>query len=193
MLGLKLETDPRWVDIASKSIEEILIDHAFCEQKAAASGISLIVLFPDRQQLVEEVTEIVAEEWSHFERVLKELKSRGFGLGEARKDEYVQKLSKVEKKGGSRETQIMEKLLICAMIEARSCERFKLLYEYLEDPSLKKFYYEFMVSEAGHYATFINLAKVYNPAQKVKDRWEEVLQAEAEIVRTLEWRTDRVH
>jgi tRNA 2-(methylsulfanyl)-N6-isopentenyladenosine37 hydroxylase len=193
MLGLKLETDPRWVDIASKSIEEILIDHAFCEQKAAASGISLIVLFPDRQQLVEEVTEIVAEEWSHFERVLKELKSRGFGLGEARKDEYVQKLSKVEKKGGSRETQIMEKLLICAMIEARSCERFKLLYEHLEDPSLKKFYYEFMVSEAGHYTSFINLAKVYNPAQKVKDRWEEVLQAEAEIVRTLEWRTDRVH
>lgn len=193
MLGLKLETDPRWVDIASKSIEEILIDHAFCEQKAAASGISLIVLFPDRQQLVEEVTEIVAEEWSHFERVLKELKSRGFGLGEARKDEYVLKLSKVEKKGGSRETQIMEKLLICAMIEARSCERFKLLYEHLEDPALKKFYYEFMVSEAGHYATFINLAKVYNPVQKVKDRWEEVLQAEAEIVRTLEWRTDRVH
>jgi tRNA-(ms[2]io[6]A)-hydroxylase len=193
MLGLKLETDPRWVDIASKSIEEILIDHAFCEQKAAASGISLIVLFPDRQQLVEEVTEIVAEEWSHFERVLKELKSRGFGLGEARKDEYVQKLSKVEKKGGSRETQIMEKLLICAMIEARSCERFKLLHEHLEDPSLKKFYYEFMVSEAGHYTSFINLAKVYNPAQKVKDRWEEVLQAEAEIVRTLEWRTDRVH
>jgi len=193
MLGLKLETDPRWVDIASKSIEEILVDHAFCEQKAAASGISFIVLFPDRHQLVEEVTEIVAEEWSHFERVLKELKSRGFGLGEARKDEYVFKLSKVEKKGGSRETQIMEKLLICAMIEARSCERFKLLHENIADPSLKKFYYEFMVSEAGHYTSFINLAKVYNPAQKVKDRWEEVLQAEAEIVRTLEWRTDRVH
>jgi tRNA 2-(methylsulfanyl)-N6-isopentenyladenosine37 hydroxylase len=193
MLGLKLETDPRWVDIASKSIEEILVDHAFCEQKAAASGISLIVLFPDRQQLVEEVTEIVAEEWSHFERVLKELKSRGFGLGDARKDEYVLKLSKVEKKGGSRETQIMEKLLICAMIEARSCERFKLLHEHLDEPSLKKFYYEFMVSEAGHYTTFINLAKVYNPAQKVKERWEQVLQAEAEIVRTLEWRTDRVH
>jgi len=193
MLGLKLETDPRWVDIASKSIHEILVDHAFCEQKAASSGISLIILYPDRQQLVEEVTEIVAEEWSHFERVLKELKKRGYGLGDSRKDEYVMRLAKVEKKGGSRDTQVMEKLLLCAMIEARSCERFKLLYEHLEEPSLKKFYYEFMVSEAGHYTSFINLAKVYNPEQKVKERWQEILEAEAEIVRTLEWRTDRVH
>ena len=193
MLGLQLETDPRWVDIASKSIEEILIDHAFCEQKAASSGISLIILFPDRQELVEALTEIVGEEWSHFERVLKELKKRGFKLGESRKDEYVQKLQKIEKKGGSRETQIMEKLLLCALIEARSCERFKLLHENLEDPELKKFYYEFMVSEAGHYATFVSLAKIYNPEEKVKIRLKEMLEQEAEIVRTLEWRTDRVH
>jgi len=193
MLGLKLETDPRWVDVASKSIEEILIDHAYCEQKAASSGISLIILFPDREKLVEEVTAIVAEEWSHFERVLKELKTRGFGLGEARKDEYVQRLAKVEKKGGSRETQVMEKLLLSAMIEARSCERFKLLHEGLSDPSLKKFYYEFMVSEAGHYTTFLQLAKEYNPEKKVRDRWQEILEEEAQIVRTLEWRTDRVH
>jgi tRNA-(ms[2]io[6]A)-hydroxylase len=193
MLGLQLETDPRWVDIASKSIEEILIDHAFCEQKAASSGISLIILFPDRQELVEALTEIVAEEWSHFERVLKELKKRGFNLGESRKDEYVFKLQKIEKKGGSRETQMMEKLLLCALIEARSCERFKLLHENLEDPELKKFYYEFMVSEAGHYVTFVNLAKLYNPEEKVKTRLKEMLDQEAEIVRTLEWRTDRVH
>jgi len=181
------------VDVASKSIEEILIDHAYCEQKAASSGISLIILFPDRVKLVDEVTAIVAEEWSHFERVIKELKTRGFALGECRKDEYVQRLAKVERKGGSRETQIMEKLLLCAMIEARSCERFKLLYEGLEDPHLKKFYYEFMVSEAGHYATFLQLAKEYNPEKKVKERWQEILEEEARIVRTLEWRTDRVH
>jgi len=193
MLGLRLETDPRWVDIASKSIEEILIDHAFCEQKAASSGISLIILFPDRQELVEALTELVAEEWSHFERVLKELKKRGYKLGESRKDEYVIKLQKIERKGGSRETQIMEKLLLCALIEARSCERFKLLHENLKDPELKKFYYEFMVSEAGHYTTFVNLAKLYNPEEKVKVRLKEMLEQEAEIVRTLEWRTDRVH
>jgi tRNA-(ms[2]io[6]A)-hydroxylase len=193
MLGLQLETDPRWVNIASKSIEEILIDHAFCEQKAASSGISLIILFPDRQELVEALTEIVAEEWSHFERVLKELKKRGFNLGESRKDEYVLKLQKIEMKGGSRETQMMEKLLLCALIEARSCERFKLLHENLEDPELKKFYYEFMVSEAGHYVTFVNLAKLYNPEEKVKIRLKEMLDQEAEIVRNLEWRTDRVH
>jgi tRNA-(ms[2]io[6]A)-hydroxylase len=193
MLGLKLETDPRWVDIASKSIEEILIDHAFCEQKAASSGISLIILFPDRQEMVEELTEIVAEEWSHFERVLKELKKRGFNLGAPRKDEYVLKLQKIERKGGSRETQIMEKLLLCALIEARSCERFKLLHENLTDPELKKFYYEFMVSEAGHYTSFVNLAKKYNSEEKVKTRLAEMLEEEAQIVRSLEWRTDRVH
>jgi len=193
MLGLQLETDPRWVDIASKSIEEILVDHAFCEQKAASTGISLIIRFSDCQDLVEEVTEIVAEEWAHFERVLKELKKRGYHLGEPRKDDYVVKLQKIEHKGGSRETQIMEKLLLSALIEARSCERFKLLHENLVDPELKKFYYEFMVSEAGHYITFVNLAKKYNPEEKVKNRLKEMLALEAEIVRNLEWRTDRVH
>lgn len=193
MLGLQLETDPRWVDIASKTIEEILIDHAFCEQKAASAGISMIVLYPDREELVDEMTQIVAEEWSHFERVLKELKKRGFGLGPVRKDEYVIRLSKIERKGGSRETQLMEKLLLNAIIEARSCERFKLLHENLEDPELKKFYYEFMVSEAGHYTTFVDLAKKYNPEQTVKLRLREMLEEEAGIIRSLDWRSDRVH
>ena len=193
MLGLQLETDPRWVDIASKSMEEILVDHAYCEQKAASAGISMIVLFPERQELVEELTQIVAEEWSHFERVLLELKKRGFGLGAVRKDEYIQKLAGIERKGGSRETQLMEKLLLNALIEARSCERFKLLYENLEDPELKKFYYEFMVSEAGHFTTFVELAKKYNPEEKVKIRLKEMLEQEATIIRSLEWRSDRVH
>jgi tRNA-(ms[2]io[6]A)-hydroxylase len=193
MLGLKLETDPRWVDVASRSIEEILVDHAFCEQKAASSGISLIIMFPEKQEMVETVTPIVAEEWGHFERVLGELKKRGFALGEVRKDEYVQKLMGLERKGGSRNHQLVEKLLLCAMIEARSCERFKLLHEGLSEPELKKFYYEFMVSEAGHYVTFLELAKTYLPANQVKDRWQEVLEGEAAIVRSLEWRSDRVH
>ena len=193
MLGLQLETDPRWVDIASRSIEEILIDHAFCEQKAASSGISMIILFPERQEMVEELTQIVAEEWSHFERVLMELKNRGFGLGPPRKDEYVIKLAGIERKGGSRDTQLMEKLLLNAIIEARSCERFKLLHEKLDDAGLRKFYYEFMVSEAGHYATFVDLAKKYNPEDKVKTRLKEMLEQEAAIVRSLEWRPDRVH
>ncbi len=193
MLGLQLETDPRWVDIASKSIEEILVDHAFCEQKAASSGISLIVLYSDKQELVDELTEIVAEEWSHFERVLSELKKRGFSLGPPRKDAYVARLMKLENKGGSRNQQLCEKLLICALIEARSCERFKLLYENLADADLKKFYYEFMVSEAGHYVSFVNLAKKYQPEEKVKNRLRELLEGEAAIIRDLEWRPDRVH
>ena len=193
MLGLKLETDPRWADIAGKSLEEILTDHAWCEQKAASSGISLIIVFPEYRDMVDEVTEIVAEEWSHFERVLGELKKRGFHLGKPRKDEYVVRLAATEKKGGSREHQLVEKLLYCAIIEARSCERFKLLYEQLEDPELKKFYYEFMVSEAGHYTSFLALAKRYRPENEVKKRWLEILEAEAAILKNLEIRGDRVH
>jgi tRNA-(ms[2]io[6]A)-hydroxylase len=193
MLGLKLPTDPRWVDIATKSIEDILIDHAYCEQKAASNGISLIVQFPERTRLVDTMTDLVAEEWSHFERVLAELKKRGFGLGHKRADEYAVRLNKLERKGGHIDRQLMDKLLISALIEARSCERFKLLSEEIPDESLKKFYYELMVSEATHYTTFLELAKEYMPEETVKARWQQLLQEEAEIVANLEIRGDRMH
>jgi tRNA-(ms[2]io[6]A)-hydroxylase len=193
VLGLQLPTDPRWVNIAEKQIEDILVDHAYCEQKAASSCISLIILYPEKQELVDMLTPVVAEEWSHFERVLDELKKRGFGLGQQRKDEYVSRLVQVMKKGGSRTQQLVEKLLMNALIEARSCERFKLLWKNLEDEELKKFYYELMVSEAGHYVNFIDLAKLYAPEEYVKTRWQEWLAAEAEIMRTLELRPDRMH
>jgi len=193
MLVLKLETDPRWADIASKSIEEILIDHAYCEQKAATNGISLIIKFPEREKLVEVCTQIVAEEWSHFERVLEKLKNRGFKLGPKRPDKYVVELNKLERKGGQIERQLMDKLLISALIEARSCERFKLLSQQVADDDLKKFYFELMVSEAGHYSTFLNLAKEYMHEEVVKSRWEEMLIAETKIIKNLEIRPDRVH
>lgn len=193
MLGLKLPTDPRWVDLASISIEEILADHAFCEQKAATSCISLIVQFSDQKEIVESLTPIVAEEWSHFERVLEEMDRRGYDLGKARKDEYVSKLSQVVKKGGSREQQLVEKLLMNALIEARSCERFKQLYENHPEEYLRKFYYDFMVSEAGHYRNFIDLAKKFMPEDYVKQRWSEFLEAEKEIIEGLEIRGDRMH
>jgi tRNA-(ms[2]io[6]A)-hydroxylase len=193
MLGLKLPTDPRWVNIAAKSIEDILVDHAYCEQKAASNGISLIVQFPERTRLVDTMTDLVAEEWSHFERVLAELKKRGFGLGHKRADEYAVKLNKLERKGGNIDRQLMDKLLISALIEARSCERFKLLSQEIEDEDLKKFYYELMVSEANHYSTFLELAKEYMPEETVKERWQELLTGEAEIVANLEIRGDRMH
>ncbi len=193
MLGLKLPSDPRWADIASKSIEDILVDHAFCEQKAASSGISLIVQFSEKQELVEKLTEIVAEEWAHFERVLNELKKRGFQLGPRRNDEYVIQLKQRERKGGSPNAQLVEKLLIFAMIEARSCERFKLLSEQVSDPELRKFYYEFMVSEAGHYRTFLDLAKQFMPEDVVKKRWKEIVIEESDIIKNLEIRADRIH
>ena len=192
MLGLKLPTDPRWVNIAEKSIQEILIDHAFCEQKAATNGISLIIRYPDKEKLVQEVTPLVAEEWGHFRRVLKELEKRGFKLGRTRKDQYVIQLMAKQKKGDFG-MQLLEQLLICALIEARSCERFRLLSLYCSDEDLRKFYHEFMVSEAGHYRMFIDLAKTYYPEDVVKSRWDEWLEIEAEIIQGLELRGDRVH
>jgi tRNA 2-(methylsulfanyl)-N6-isopentenyladenosine37 hydroxylase len=193
VLGLKLPTDPRWVNIASLKLEDILIDHAYCEQKAASACISLIVQFPEKEKLVDMLTPVVSEEWNHFERVLLELRKRGFALGPQRKDEYVERLATVIKKGGNRAQQLTEKLLMCALIEARSCERFRLLSKEISDPSLRDFYYELMVSEASHYKNFLLLAKEYNEANEVDKRWKELLRQEAEIVKDLEVRADRIH
>jgi tRNA 2-(methylsulfanyl)-N6-isopentenyladenosine37 hydroxylase len=192
-LGLELPTDPRWVNIAEKNIRDILVDHAYCEQKAASSCISLITTHPEKEKLVDILTPVVAEEWSHFERVMDELRKRGWSLGFQRKDEYVEALQKVVVKGGSRAQQLMEKLLLNALIEARSCERFKVLSEQIPDAGLAKFYYELMISEAGHYRNFLMLAKEYMPEEIVNKRWRELLEQEAAIVKTLEVRGDRMH
>jgi tRNA-(ms[2]io[6]A)-hydroxylase len=193
ILKLQLPTDPRWVNIAEMNIQDILVDHAYCEQKAATSGISLIVKYPDKTKLVEEMTALVAEEWSHFERVLEELKKRGFELGRNRADEYVVQLSKHIRKGDKRERQLMDHLLVNALIEARSCERFKLLWKNLQDEDLQKFYYELMVSEASHYVSFVKLAKEYMPKEVVDARLQELLEIEANIIANLEHRSDRIH
>lgn len=192
-LGLNLPTDPRWVNIAEMQLGEILIDHAYCEQKAASSCISLIVHFPERTKLVEVLTPIVSEEWGHFQRVLKELKRRNIPLGRQRKDEYVKRLQEVLYKKGNGDDVFLDRLLVCALIEARSCERFKLLSEEIEDEGLQKFYRELMVSEAGHYRSFIDLAEEYLPKETVRLRWKELLAAEAEIMKNLEVRGDRMH
>ncbi|WP_187174749.1 tRNA-(ms[2]io[6]A)-hydroxylase [Algoriphagus sp. AK58] len=193
MLHLKLPTDPRWVDIAQMQIEDILVDHAYCEQKAASSCISLIVRYNDLDYLVETLTPIVAEEWGHFERVMEQLKKRGLKFGKQRKDEYVAKLNEFVKKGGSRMQQLTEYLLMNALIEARSCERFKLLSKNIQDEDLQKFYYELMISEAGHYVTFIEMARMYHDPEKVNKRWQEWLTYEAEVLKNMELRGDRMH
>ena len=192
-LGLKLPTDPRWVNIAEKNIEDILIDHAYCEQKAASSCISLIVQYPEKTKLVNTLTPIVAEEWNHFEKVLEKLKRRGVKLGMQRTDDYVKALNIISMKGGSRDSQLVEKLLINALIEARSCERFRLLWKNLKDKDLSKFYYELMISEAGHYREFLSLAKHYLPEEKVMVRWKDLLKQEAEIMKSMKPRADRMH
>jgi tRNA-(ms[2]io[6]A)-hydroxylase len=193
ILGLHLPTDPRWVDLAQISLEDILTDHAYCEQKAATSCISLIQRYPDKKELVNELSPIVTEEWGHFRLVLQELQKRNLQLGKQRKDEYVNKLLQFEIKGGSEEHRLLDKLLICALIEARSCERFKRLSEGLNDDYLKSFYRRFMESEAGHYATFIELAESYIDKNKVRKRWNEWLAYEAEIIQQLKPRGDRMH
>jgi len=193
ILGLQLPTDPRWVDLAGKSMEEILTDHAYCEQKAATSCISLIQRYSGKEKLVAELSPIVTEEWGHFRLVLAELQKRKLRLGKQRKDEYVNKLIEFQKKGGSVEDRMLDQLLTMALIEARSCERFKRLSEGLNDDYLRNFYRRFMESEAGHYTLFIELAETYCDKEKVRRRWKEWLDYEADIIQHLEVRGDRIH
>jgi tRNA-(ms[2]io[6]A)-hydroxylase len=193
ILGLKLPTDPRWVDLAGISLEEILTDHAWCEQKAASSCISLIQRYSDKEKLVAELSPIVTEEWGHFRMVLAELQKRNLNLGKQRKDEYVNALLGFQVKGGSYEDNLLDKLLTMALIEARSCERFKRLSEGLDDAYLRNFYRKFMESEAGHYTLFIELAETYIAKEKVRARWTEWLQFEAGLMSQMELRGDRIH
>ena len=193
MLGLKLPTDPRWVNLAEKSLTDILTDHAYCEQKAATSCISLIQQYPEREKLVRELAPIVTEEWGHFRQVLREMDKRGLQLGAQRKDEYVNKLMAFQKKGGSRDQRLVEKLLTFALIEARSCERFRLLSLHISEEELKSFYHSFMVSEAGHYKLFIDLANLYGDEAEVKIRWQAYLEHEKSIMANLSLRGDRIH
>ncbi|MBC8034333.1 MAG: tRNA-(ms[2]io[6]A)-hydroxylase [Chitinophagaceae bacterium] len=193
ILGLQLPTDPRWVDLASVSLEEILTDHAYCEQKAAITCISYITKFPDREKLVEDLAPIVTEEWGHFRMVLAELKKRKLRLGKQRKDEYVNALIAFQVKGGTQEDSFLDKLLTMALIEARSCERFKRLSEGLNDEYMRGFYRRFMESEAGHYKLFIELAETYIDKEKVRIRWQQWLAFEAALMPTLAVRGDRIH
>ena len=193
MLNLKLSTDPRWVNLAEKSLSEILTDHAYCEQKAATSCISLIVVYPDLKPIVESLTPIVAEEWQHFSIVLKEIYKRKFTLGYPRKDDYVNMLLNFQNKNGNRNEVLVEKLLTNALIEARSCERFRLLSIGLQDDYFKKFYHNFMVSEAGHYRLFMDLAKLYQSNEYVEKRWHEYLNYEKDIFQKIKLRGDRMH
>ncbi len=185
MLGLKLPTDPRWVNIAEKNIKDILIDHAFCEQKAASTAISLIVSFPEYTELVQEMIALVKEEISHFKLVHDKLLENGWVLGRDRRDDYVLQLLTFFPKGGSRSTQLVHRLLYAALIEARSCERFRLLSEALEDKTLAKFYRDLMISEANHYTMFLKFARQYGDKKEVDKKWQDLLDFEAKIMTNL--------
>ena len=184
MLGLQLPTDPRWVNIVEKNIEEILVDHAYCEQKAASTAISLIIGFPEKTELVQAMVELVNEEMSHFKMVHDLLIERGMVLGRERKDEYVNQLMHFFPKGGSREDHLVHKLLYAALIEARSCERFRLLSEKLEDKQLARFYKKLMISEANHYAMFLQFARTYGGRKQTDQKWKALLDFEGELIKS---------
>ena len=185
MLGLKLPTDPRWVNIVEKNIEDILTDHAWCEQKAASTAVSLIVSFPEYTDLIQEMIALVKEEISHFKMVLDKILENGWVLGRDRKDEYVMQIIQFFPKGGSRTTQLVHRLLYAALIEARSCERFRLLSEELEDKELAEFYRKLMVSEANHYTMFLGFARQYGDRKEVDQKWNDLLSFEAEVMKNL--------
>ena len=182
MLGLRLPTDPRWVELVESNISEILTDHAWCEQKAASNAISTIVRFPEHLDLVAELTRIAQEEIEHFGMVVDRIKERGFELGPERKDDYVGELLQFIKRKCSREEQLVDRLLFAAMIEARSCERFRMLSERVKVKPLAEFYRELMISEAGHYTTFIGFARKYGGNVDVEARWQAFLDYEAEVI-----------
>lgn len=193
MLHLQLPTETQWADTALRNLGDILVDHLYCEQKAASNAISMIVRYPQHTQLVDTLTEIVAEEWDHYRRVLAEIRKRNIPVGPQRVDEYAVRLLKFERKGQGMDKQLLDKLLVCAIIEARSCERFKMLSQNVDDPELKAFYYELMASEAGHYTVFTDLARVYFPPMEVSDRLQDLVALEKEIVATLPVIPGRMH
>ena len=184
MLGLKLETDPHWVNIVEKNIEEILTDHAWCEQKAATNAISIMISYPYHSDLVDELLSLAKEELTHFERVHQKIKERGYTLGFERRDEYVNELYKFMRKGHKKEIVLIDRLLFSAMIEARSCERFRILSLHINDTELREFYHELMISEANHYTTFLAFARKYgNDVEDVNARWQQWLDYEANVVK----------
>ncbi|HLQ99505.1 MAG TPA: tRNA-(ms[2]io[6]A)-hydroxylase [Sphingobacterium sp.] len=184
MLGLKLLTDPRWANIAESNLETILTDHAWCEQKAASNAISLITQNPQYEDLVEELTKIAIEEMEHFQMVTDIIRERGYTLGRDQKDDYVGQLYKFMKKDGSRNQAFIDRLLFAAMIEARSCERFRVLHQNIKDEELAKFYYDLMVSEANHYTVFLNFARQYTEDVDVEKRWKEWLDFEGKLIQS---------
>ncbi len=192
ILGLKLPTDPRWADLAAISLEEVLTDHAFCEQKAATKFISLIQRYGAMPGLVAALAPVVTEEWGHFRMVYAELQKRGYTLGRQRKDEYVNALM-THMPADPADEKLLHQLLLCALIEARSCERFRLLSEGLEEEALRKFYHRFMVSEAGHYRLFLDLATEYFGEEKTRAEWQNWLRIESEVLKDLKPRGDRMH
>ncbi len=182
MLGLQFETETSWVDIAKDDLHQILTDHAFLEQKAASNAVSIIINYSEETDLVKEMSNIAIEEMQHFKMVHLLMVKRGMVLGREQKNDYAIKLQKFFNKTKDRTNALVQRLLVAALIEARSCERFKVFSENMEDEELAKFYKNLMISEANHYTTFLSFARKYQDRAIVDEKWNALLAFEAEMM-----------
>ncbi|MEN8777473.1 MAG: tRNA-(ms[2]io[6]A)-hydroxylase [Polaribacter sp.] len=183
MLGLQFETETSWAEIAKVNLQQILTDHAFLEQKAASNAVSIIINYSEETELVKEMSSIAIEEMQHFKMVHLLMVKRGMVLGREQKNDYAVRLQKFFPKTKNRTDALVQRLLVAALIEARSCERFKVFSENMEDEELKKFYKNLMISEANHYTTFLKFARDYQDREIVDKKWEALLAFEAEMMK----------
>ena len=180
MLHLKAPTNDRWFAQVDSHLDEILIDHAHCEKKAAGTAMNLIFHYVENIELCREMTEIVNEELEHFHMVLDLLEKRGIQFRRIKPSQYGVKLHELVRK--SEPEKAVDRLLVAGLIEARSCERFQALADYVDDTELAEFYRSLFESEARHHATYTRLAKHFAPDEVVEQRLEELYDAEAAII-----------
>jgi tRNA 2-(methylsulfanyl)-N6-isopentenyladenosine37 hydroxylase len=180
MLHLQSATDTRWLRQVDDHLDEVLIDHAHCEKKAAGTALNLIFHYVENVELCREMTEIVGEELEHFHLVIDLLARRGVRFRRLKPSQYGRKLNDLVRK--QEPQRAVDRLLVAGIIEARSCERFQALSEHVEDEELKTFYRSLFESEARHHATYTRLATHFAPEQEVMRRLDEIAAAEAAIV-----------
>jgi len=192
MLGLQFETGTTWAEIAKDDLQQILTDHAFLEQKAASNAVSIIINYSEETELVKEMSNIAIEEMQHFKMVHLLMVKRGMVLGREQKNDYAIRLQKFFNKTKDRTDALIQRLLVAALIEARSCERFKVFSENMEDEELSKFYNNLMISEANHYTTFLKFARKYQDREIVDKKWNALVAFEAEMMKE-RGKTAKIH
>ncbi|HLV67652.1 MAG TPA: tRNA-(ms[2]io[6]A)-hydroxylase [Polyangiaceae bacterium] len=185
MLDLRVSTSTAWLEAVFSDFDAFLLDHAACERKASATGMSLVVRYPDRRPLIEPMIEFAREELEHFHIVYRLIAERGLTLGPDYKDPYVNALLGQCRSSGA--DLLLDRLLVAGVVEARGCERLFLLAEALErrDPELAPIYLELARAESRHHGLFFRLSRTLFPESAVLERARVLLDFEAELVQSL--------